>query len=48
MFHGQAVLQLEQQLVVPFGISSSEAERAARAVFGVLVEALKGDTDETR
>lgn len=40
MFHGQAMLQLEQQLVVPFGIALADAERAARAVFAVLAHAL--------
>ncbi len=41
IFHGQAMLQLDQQLAFPFGVGPAEAASAARAVFGILVQALK-------
>ncbi|HMA91294.1 MAG TPA: TetR-like C-terminal domain-containing protein [Polyangiaceae bacterium] len=39
--HGHAVLQLERQLNAPFGIDPTDADRAARSVFRILIHGLK-------
>jgi AcrR family transcriptional regulator len=39
--HGQAVLQLDQHLVVTFGVDDSQADSTARAVIQTMVDGLK-------